>query len=249
MSATAPALVLPTQRSEVDRRYISQKVGMIGPPGIGKSEFWSYCNGLYIQTENGLNHLKVMKTPCRSWDEAKAIYSALIQQYQADGKLPYDTIIVDTIDKLVDLAQQEAVERGRNKFKNIEINVIGDIPNGAGWAWAQDLVENYLHKLEELPCCVAYVGHLELKEIKEPTRSINKQTISIGGKMGGMLTAWPDHFMNVTGTYSGTELKRSVRTLPSQTIEAKSRGGMVKDGWVWPKETEAAWKEFRALFE
>lgn len=244
---TTQAISLPTVRSEVDKRWISQKIGMIGPPGIGKSKFWSFCNGLYIQTEAGLNHLSVMKVPVRSWEDFRQLYTALIQAHQA-GKLTYDTIIIDTIDKFIDLAHQEVIERGRNKFKGIEINVIGDIPNGAGWAWAQDLVENALGKLDELPCAVVYIGHLETKEVKEPTRSIHKQTISVGGKMGGMLTAWPDHFLNVNAAYSGNELKRIVRTLPSQTIEAKSREGMVKDGTVWSSNDKENWENFRKLF-
>lgn len=247
MTTAVSGLVLPTSRSEVDRRYIAQNFGMIGPPGIGKSKFWSFCNGLYIQTESGLNHLKVMKTPCHSWEDFKEIYGALVKLVQS-GSFPYDTIIIDTIDKFVDFAQAEAIERGRAKFKGIEINTVGDIPNGAGWAWAMDLVENALAKLDELPCAVVYVGHLELKEVKEPTRSIHKQTISIGGKMGGMLTAWPDHLLNVTASYIGNDCKRVVRTLPSQTIEAKSREGLVPDGWTWEKDDEANWKKFRSLF-
>jgi len=245
MTAT---LTLPTVRSEVDRRWISQKFGMIGPPGIGKSKFWSFCNGLYIQTEAGLNHLKVMKMPCRSWEDFRQIYTLLIQAANS-GKFPYDTIIIDTIDKFVDMAQQETVERGRNKFKGNEIHTVGDIPNGAGWAWSMDLVENALAKLDELPAAVVYIGHLEVKEVKEPTRSIHKQTISIGGKMGGMLTAWPDHLLNVQGMFVGNELRRVVRTLPSQTIEAKSREGLVKDGWQWEADDEANWKKFRGLFQ
>jgi len=240
-------LKLPTTRSEVDTRWVNQKFGMIGSPGIGKSKFWSFCNGLYLQTEAGLNHLSVMKMPIRSWEDFKHVYSLLMQSAQA-GSFPYDTIIIDTIDKFVDLAQREAIERGMLKFKNIDINTVGDIPNGAGWMWAQDLVENALDKLEELPCAIVYIGHLENKEVKEPTRSIHKQTISIGGKMGGMLTSWPDHLMNVTSGYIGNELKRTVRTLPSQTVEAKSRAGIVKDGWVWDKEDKVNWDNFRKLF-
>lgn len=240
-------LTLPTTRSEVDKRWISQKIGMIGPPGIGKSKFWSFCNGLYLQTEAGLNHLSVMKAPIRSWDDFKQIYTLLIQAHTA-GKFPYDTIIIDTADKFIDLANQEAVSRGREKFKNLEINTVGDIPNGAGWAWAQDLVENALDKLDQLPCAVVYIGHLETKEIKEPTRSVHKQTISIGGKMGGMLTSWPDHLLNITAGFVGSEVKRTVRTLPTQTIEAKSREGMVKDGWVWDKDDKINWDNFRSLF-
>ena len=105
-----PRIVLPTQRSEVDDHWFSQKTGVIGPPGIGKSEFFSHGDKtLYIQTEAGLNHLRVMKVPVRSWDDFREVYTQLLQA----SPFPYDTIVIDTIDKFVDLANQEAMERGR----------------------------------------------------------------------------------------------------------------------------------------
>lgn len=221
---------------------------MIGPAGIGKSKFWSYANALYIQTEAGLNHLSVYKVVCRSWDDFVEIYSQLIQAANS-GNFPYDTIVIDTIDKFIDLANEETISRGRNKFKAIDINSVGDIPNGAGWAWNMDLVENAFRKLEALPAHIVYVGHLEMKEVKGPTSSVHKSTISIGGKMGGMLTAWPDHLMNLDAKFQGGKMQRNVRTLPSATIEAKSRGAMVQDGWLWDESDEVNFKKFRSLFK
>lgn len=242
------AVVLPQTKSEVDNRFSSQKFGMIGQAGIGKSSFWSHGNGLYIQTEAGLNHLSVFKLPCHSWEDFRDIVGELLKR-KAEGKLPYEFVMIDTIDKLVDFANQEAVSRGKEKFKAIEINTVGDIPNGAGWAWAQDLVEMGLNKLEQLGCAVGYIGHLENKEVKEPTRSIHKLTISIGGKMGGLLTAWPDHLMSIQATYAGNDLKRVVRTLPSQTLEAKSRGGLVPDMWQLDSDMAKNWAKFRSYFK
>ena len=242
------AIILPTKKSEPDNRWQSQKFGMIGSAGIGKSEFFSFGNTLYLQCEAGLNHLSVMKVPITSWDDFREAVSSLIQAAQKK-EFPWDTIVIDTVDKLVDYAQREAVARGKTKFKGIEVNTVGDIPNGAGWAWAQDLVENGLSKLEELPCAVGYIGHLDNKEVKEPTRSIHKQTISIGGKMGGMLVAWPDHFLNIEAQIVGGECKRKVRTLPTQTLDAKSRGGIVPDGWIWDAKSEVNYTKLRSLFK
>ena len=242
------AIVLPTVKSEPDNRWIAQKVGMIGAAGIGKSEFWSHGNTLYLQCEAGLNHLKVMKVVIQSWDDFREAVGALIQA-NVKKEFPWDTVVIDTVDKLVDYANQESVARGKAKFKAIEVNTVGDIPNGAGWAWSQDLVENGLSKLEELPCAVVYIGHLDNKEIKEPTRSIHKQTISIGGKMGGMLVAWTDHFLNIEAQITGGECKRRVRTLPTQTLDAKSRGGIVPDGWIWDANSKVNYDKLKSLFK
>jgi len=240
-------VTLPTTKSGVDNRWISQKFGMIGAAGIGKSEFWSHGNTLYLQCEAGLNHLDVFKVPVRSWDEFRDAVGALITA-ATKKDFPYDTVVIDTIDKLVDYAQAEVVMRGKEKFKNLEINTVGDLPNGQGWYQVTNLMENALSKLEELPCAVCYIGHLDNKEIKEPTRSIHKQTISVGGKLGGMLVAWADHFLNIEAQYSGSDLRRKVRTLPTQTLDAKSRGGVVPDGWVWDAKSQINYDKLRGLF-
>lgn len=222
---------------------------MIGSPKIGKSEFWSFCNGLYIQTEAGLNHLSVMKVPCRSWEDWEDIYSALIKQKNS-GQFTYDTIIIDTIDNFVDYANTRAVEMGTKKFKAAEINTVGDIPNGAGWAWATNLVDSALSQLESLGCCVAYIGHLDRKEVKKPNNvSIHLQTISIGGKTGRNLMAWADHILNVESAMIGNNMKRVVRTRPTASVEAGSRGNMIPDNWIWEDDMKVNWEKFRGLFK
>lgn len=190
-----------------------------------------------------------MKVPIRSWADWEDCYSAL-QEANRTGKFVYDTIIIDTIDRFVDFANEETCERGRQKYKSADINVVGDIPNGAGWAWSTDLVMNALGKLEALPAHVVVVGHLDRKEIKQPNQvSIHLQTISIGGKTGRELVAWPDHLLNVQTSMVGNNLKRVVRTLPSNTLEAKSRGGVVKDGTEWGSDSKANYEQFRSLFK
>ena len=245
-----PKIVLPTKKSEIDNNWRSQKIGMIGAPGIGKSEFWSYGeHTLFIQTEAGLNHLSVFKVPVRCWDDFVELYTVLIQSHNS-GTLQYDTIIMDTVDNFANFANQESIARGRAKFKNIDINTVGDIPNGAGWMWATELVENSFSKLEQLNACIVYVGHLDTKEIKTPTSSIHKKTISLGGKMGQFLLSWPDHLLHIDATIQQSgNVKRMIRTLPSQTLDAKSRGGMVQDGWLWGDSTKDNYIKFRALFK
>lgn len=223
---------------------------MIGPPKIGKSEFFSYGDKtLYIQTEAGLNHLSVMKLPCREWQDFRDIYSALLKAHQAK-QFPYDTIVIDTVDNFIDCANTEVVSRGRNKFKAADVNVIGDIPNGAGWAWSTELVDNALAKLEELPACIVLIGHLDNKEIKQPNNvSIHKQTISIGGKTGRSLVAWADHLINLESTFKSQELVRKVRTRPTATLDAGSRGNVIPDGWIWDSDNEVNYKKLRGLFK
>lgn len=246
-----PKLILPKKRSEVDNRWTSQTFGMIGPAGIGKSEFWSFCEGLYIQTEPGLNHLSVMKTPCNSWEDFREIYKQLIAMNNGEA-FPYDTIIIDTIDHMANHANEEIVKRSRVRFPKLanDINTIGDVPNGAGWNQASSLLMNGLDKLAQLPCAVVFIGHLDIKEIKTPTDSYHKQTIGLSKNFVGDLAAWPDHFLNIEGRFSSTgEAIRIVRTKPTMTVEAKSRGGVVPDGWKWGANSKENWEKLRGLFK
>ncbi len=243
-------VVLPKIKSEIDNRWVSQKTVMIGAPGCGKSTFWSFGDKtLYIQTEAGLNHLSVMKLIVGSWAEWEAVFSALMQA-KTKGEMPYDTIVIDTIDRIVDFAGDEAVERGREKYKAAEINVVGDIPNGAGWSWQTNLMENTLSKLEQLGCHIALIGHLDRKEIKQPNNvSTHLQTISIGGKTGRAITSWCDHLLNIEAKMVGSSMQRVVRTIPTATIDAKSRGAVIKDGWVLDQSDKVNHDKFRSVFK
>ena len=83
----------------------SQKFGVLGAPGIGKSGIFARGDKtLVIQTEAGLNHIKCMKLVCRAWSDWEDIWSAFIKAKTA-GTLKYDTIGIDTVDNFVDKAK------------------------------------------------------------------------------------------------------------------------------------------------
>lgn len=243
-------VVLPKVKSEIDNRWIKQKTVIIGAPGCGKSTFPSFGEKtLYLQTEAGLNHLSVMKISITSWADWEATYTALMQA-KIKNELPYDTIVIDTIDKFVDITNQQAIDIGKNKYKNVDINVIADIPNGAGWGFATDLLENALTKLEKLDCHIMVIGHLERKEIKQPNGvSTHLQTISIGGKTGRAIMSWGDHVLNIETKMVGNVMKRVVRTIPTITVDAKSRGGFIKDGWEWSSIDKENYDKFKSVFK
>ncbi len=248
MTENQPKVILPTTKSEIDNRWTSQKVLMIGPPKVGKSEFWSYGEKtLYLQCEAGLNHLEVMKLPIHDWAMFRDAYTAL-KQADNEGKFPYDTIVVDTIDKWIDLANDATVERGREKFKAATIYSIGDIPNGAGWKWSQDTIAMALTKLEQLPACIVLIGHLENKELKlENSVSIHKQTVALSPKVGISVCSWADHILNIEG--GGKTGDRRVRTRPTGGIEAGSRGDVVPENFVWSRDNKSNYEKFRGLFK
>lgn len=241
-------IVLPTVKSEVDKRWISQDILMIGPPKIGKSEFFSFGDKtLYIQCEPGLKHLSVMKLQCTSWDDMKNIYSSLLEASKGDS-FPYDTIVIDTIDRWVDFVNEEVIDRGKEKFKSAVINSVGDVPNGAGYSWAKDIANNALSKLSNLPACIVLIGHLSNKEITfENNVKMSMQTISLSPSIGTSICSWADHILNIEGGNKTGD--RKVRSRPTPSIMAGSRGKIVPEDFLWTANSEDNYKRFRGLFE
>jgi len=248
-------IVLPDKKSEIDTRFQSQSLGVIGAPGVGKSSFFSEDNLLYIQTENGLNALSVFKVPCHSWNDYREICSSLMKQ-KTEGKLNWDGVVIDTIDELVKLADQEVVSIIKNKFKSKadDVNSIFDYPAASdkgnpAWGWRRDIVMNSLKALQSLGIAVIYIGHMDFRDIKTPTAVYHKKTISIGGQLGTDLVSWCDHFLTMESTRVNSETKRVIRTISDSTLDAKSRGNLVPDMFPLSADIKDNWKRFRQLFK
>ena len=112
------------------------------------------------------------------------------------------------------------------------------------------MVSNFLDSCSNIfDCAIAYVSHLEVKRIEEENRKYDKSTISIGGKVGGDLLGWTDHTLHIQAQLYGDKLLRTVYTKPTQSREAKSRGGIVPDNWKWVDNDKENWTKFRGLFK
>lgn len=245
---------LPTQKSQVNRNFKDQKFGMLGMSGIGKSAFWSQePNALFIDTEGGLNALEVYKLPARSWEDVGEIYLAL-KEAKKEGKFSYTVIAIDTIDNFVSYAAQEVVNKAQEFYKKaieegkLEISTIGDVPNGNGWVKTTELVMKGLDHFKDLGCAVVFIGHLKNKKIKDPHGEYDKMTIDIFGSLGTDLVSWVDHCLYIDSQRMGEKLQRVCYTLPTQSREAKSRGGIIPSGARWGDDMGENYANFRKLF-
>ena len=250
---TTQALTLPTVPQQAKKIWRNQKFLMIGAPGIGKSEFWAQGDKtLFIDTEGNVEHLNIMSMKCRSWEDFIEIGSLLIQSSNTD-KFPYDTIVIDTLDKWADYASEEIIDRAKVKYakalsSGLEINTIGDIPEGNGWFGWKGLINNYLEKLAKLPCAIVLIGHTQTKRIEDTVKKYDKNTINIGGQLGVLLLGWANHIMNVEANYSGTKINRIVYSRPSQSREAKSHGATIPDQWTWTDDMKSNFGKLKTLF-
>lgn len=247
-NAIKTEIKLPDGKRGPTKKWIDQKFLTLGQGGVGKSDFWSRGDKtLFLQTEPGLNHLSVESIEIRDWNDFVAAGGLLVKAMN-ENKLRWDTLIIDTVDNWVNMATEKVISDAREKFSKVDINSIGDVPNGAGWFMATNLIGTYLRKLSALPMAVSLIGHHNQKTVKEMSREYSKSTISIGGQMGIQLLHWSDHTLYIEGKMIGDNLKRVVQTKPSQLREGKSRGGIIPDGWEWVDDMEVNYKKFRGLF-
>ena len=241
-------MTLPLEKSKKDSRFSVQKFGMIGASGIGKSDFWAQEeNGLFLRAEAGLNAIEAYQVPIRGWGDLRTAYGDLVEAKKA-GKLKFNLLVLDTIDRIVEYAQEEIIGRAREFYKKVEINTIADIPEGAGWSRTKELVTSFLNHLESLEMAIAFVSHLSCKPRNDDGNKYEKNTISIGGQLGESLLAWADHILHIESKLKGDKLVRIVWTRPTQTREAKSRGSIIPDGWIWDESSKVNYGKLRSLF-
>jgi hypothetical protein len=222
---------------------------MLGQAKSGKSEFWSKgSRTLFIETEPGLNHLSVEKFPCRNWGDIRTAIGKLIK-VKDHPDFPFDTLVIDTMDRAADRAAQDVIERGQSKYPKNEINSIGDIPNGTGWFWQTTAVKDFLGALEVLPCATVLISHLKQTEVDEITRKYTKWSISIGGQTGGGILHFVDHTIFLHCSQQGDKIVRTLKTKPTAVYEAGSRDGIIPDGMKWGDDAAANYTAFRKLFD
>ena len=64
-----------------------------------------------------------------------------------------------------------------------------------------------------------------------------------------MLVRWADHILLMETVARGETVNRKLRTIPTHTRDAGSRGNIVPDGFELNGDASANWKKFRALFD
>lgn len=231
-------------KSSGKKEWRKQTFCVLGAPKIGKSELFAAGEGTaFLDIEGGLSHLSTVKfpkdRPFLDYDELESTIDSLVALKQS-GKLPstIDTFVVDTATRLTQLASDKAVEILNKKFpgknwETIEEISLGGTSGSPGWQLRSNLVDALLGKLKQLGCAIVIIAHMEHKRVKNDLNiEIDKQTIDIGGQLGKAYLRYSDHILNIIGKNDGGIITRTVRALPTATIEAGSRGMCIPDNWV-----------------
>lgn len=252
MTVTLESLGFNMVAQEPSKEWKRQKFITIGAPKSGKTKFWSCAGekGFWFRTEAGHNHVKTIGADIRDLKEMETWKTKLFQAKNA-GILPFDLINIDTGDRLIDFITEDIIEKARNKFTKMDINGIGDIPEGQGWYSLKTATNLYLKQFEDLGCAVNLIFHVgtdTLNEEGDSKKTYKKETINIGGKAGIAILSWADHILHIRSGFVGDMQARKLLLRGSKTVEAGTRIKELPASLPWTENDDENFKKFRSLF-
>lgn len=215
--------MLPTQKTPPKPNLNDLTVLVYGPSKIGKSTWCSHADGaLFLATEAGLNNLDVYQAPIATWDELLVACKDI-----AEGKHPYKTVIIDTVDN----AYRMCAEHVCQKFK---IEHESDLGYGKGYALINNEFYRVLNKLALLPCGLFLVSHSQEKEIETRTGKLTRVVPTLPDKARKIVLGMVDIILfcdlePMTGADGKPAHRRVIRTKPNTNYEAGDRTGRLPE--------------------
>jgi len=221
---------LPTKPVLEGARFSQLKWLLYGPPGIGKSTFFSKMvdgerRPIYLNTDPGLRFLNVMKLPILSWRQFTDAVDTLV----AKPSPLYSIVVLDTIDILFRMARKFVCDREG-------INHVSELEWGKGSDMVRDQFDLQIAKLALLDqhgIGLGFISHS--KDVEVRGRAVKTSKI-VPSMQGGAYTAVAP-LCDVIGYAGFTSEKpskenpdgigRAVYFNPDETYDAKDRTGML----------------------
>ncbi len=214
----------PTAVEEVFDLTIDDSHNFIANDFVVHNSTWcSHAEGaLFLATEAGLNNLDVYQVPIATWDDLLAAGKEI-----AEGKHPFKTVIIDTIDN----AYRMCAEHVCAKFK---IEHESDLGYGKGYALINNEFYRVLNKLALLPCGLFLISHSQEREIETRTGKLTRIVPTLPDKARKIVLGMVDIILfcdlEVTSGADGKPVQRRViRTKPHVNYEAGDRTGRLPE--------------------
>lgn len=209
----------------IEGASLSELVWMLyGPPGIGKSTFFSKIKGaLFLHTDPGLRFIKTAKKPILSWKQFKEVTESIVAR-PPDG---CNMVIIDTADLLFRMCRQFVCKK-----RNIEH--VSDEEWGKGHDMLRDEFELPIAQLTGLSnkgIGLAFISHSKEIEIRGRTVRTSKTVPALPGAAHKIITPLCD-IIGYAGYSVGKADKsggmpRIIHFDPDETVEAKDRTGLL----------------------
>jgi hypothetical protein len=212
------ASLLPTRKSTPKMDFKGDCVLIYGPPKIGKSELASqFPTPFFIATEEGHSHLSIFRRSVTSWQHFLDIVQALIM-YSDEG-LPYETIVIDTVDLLFDMCLAHYTQEAGVRYPS-------DEAFGKGWDALKREWSKGIFALIKLGYTVVFVSHEKMRKVT--LHSIERDVIgaSLGATGRRVVMGSVDYIIYLAhAPEEETKDGRKMVLRGDSTIEAGDRSG------------------------
>lgn len=157
--------LIPTEKTSPTSRFGDLLTLIYGAPKVGKSTFCSELDKpLFLDTENGLQSLSVYRIGIDSWETFISVYKELKAQ---KGKLPFNTLVIDTIDNLWQMCSDFICKKNGLMHES-------DLDYGKGYSIVKKEFNLALAAYRGLGMGVIYTSHADSKEIKTKVGSYSR---------------------------------------------------------------------------
>ncbi len=184
------AIELPKQKTKIKTSNPKNLI-IFGLPKVGKTTILSKLpKCLIIDLEDGTDYVESFSIKANN-------YGQLFQIAQELKKNPgqFDFVAIDTITALEDIVLPYANKLYRETPMGINFDPqshILKLPNGAGYLYVREAMQNVISWFEKVVPNVILVGHVKEKSFNEQGTELNVKDLDVTGKLGRILSASSD---------------------------------------------------------
>lgn len=196
--------MLATSKSKIKQGFKAMITLIVGAPKIGKTTFAAQLGDdvYFLAGEKGYDHQEIMVTDVTT-------YNILVAAVDALTKSSYKTVVFDTIDKIVEVIENEVCIRNK-------VQAMKDIAYGAGQVASRKMLFAEFDKLRNAGIGIVMTTHQKEKEFKTEAISWTAMGTSLGKSYEEAILGYCDLILY---SYKNSADVRMIRTQPNKYIQ------------------------------
>lgn len=216
MTEVTTPFSLPMTPSKAPKKINPTSLLIFGPSGVGKTTFISQLpNTLFIDTEHSTDFLSgiMVVDVKRNFEKLQDTRAELRRYVRETKKRPYDYIVIDTIDGLLNDVLYPHICK---KYGKTSIN---DFDYGAGYTEAKAVITDYFNFLQKICKCVIFVAHYKKESLNDSEIKFDMESMNFAASIKTMLV----HMVDEVGMFISEDGERKIVFKGSDNMEGKSR--------------------------